>query len=235
MPLGLLLLGLVVPTAITWVYFVWLDGADPTWQKLAYFGGKTLQFSVLIVALARSRFQPIKLWLSKLTEVRARDWLWGMSSGVAIGVTIFAFYFYVLRPSGVMEQVAVQASAKLNAFGGKSIVALLCVGCFYALLHSGFEELYWRGFVFGGLKESMSFGAAAIISAVGFMAHHVLVLGRFFGYGSLWTFLCSTGIVVGGVLWAWMLTRFGSLWPAWVSHGIVDASLFLVGYHLLFV
>ncbi len=32
-----------------------------------------------------------------------------------------------------------------------------------------------------------------------------------------------------------MFRKTGSLWPAWLSHGIVDAALFFIGYHLVFV
>jgi membrane protease YdiL (CAAX protease family) len=28
---------------------------------------------------------------------------------------------------------------------------------------------------------------------------------------------------VGGVLWAWMTLRYRSLWPAWLSHTVMDA------------
>src|SRR3954449_3108723 len=37
---------LVLPTVITWVYFVWLNGADKQLQQGAYAVGKTIQFAL---------------------------------------------------------------------------------------------------------------------------------------------------------------------------------------------
>ena len=66
------------------------------------------------------------------------------------------------------------------------------------------------------------------------MAHHVIVLQAFFGY-SIHMFFLSFSIAVGGFIWAWQYERSRSLLGSWVSHLVVDAGIFLVGYHMLFV
>jgi hypothetical protein len=66
------------------------------------------------------------------------------------------------------------------------------------------------------------------------MSHHIIVLGKYFGYVSALTYLCALGAAVGGVIWAALLVRYGKLTPGWLSHAMVDASIFAVGYLLLF-
>jgi membrane protease YdiL (CAAX protease family) len=45
----------------------------------------------------------------------------------------------------------------------------------------------------------------------------------------------SLSVAGGGVVWAWLYERTGSIYPAWVSHLLVDAGLFVIGYDLVFV
>jgi membrane protease YdiL (CAAX protease family) len=67
------------------------------------------------------------------------------------------------------------------------------------------------------------------------MGHHVVILGGFFP-GHFWEIVLpfSLAIAVGGVVWAWMYERSGSLLGPWLSHLIVDVALMAVGYRLAF-
>jgi uncharacterized protein len=49
---------------------------------------------------------------------------------------------------------------------------------------------------------------------------------------SPWTWLFSLSVAVGGAFWAWLYQRTGSLYGPWLSHLLVDAAIFLVGYDL---
>ena len=75
--------------------------------------------------------------------------------------------------------------------------------------------------------------AAILISSLGFMLHHVLLLGTFFGYDAAATWVFSLAIAIGGAFWAWLYHRTNSLYPPWLSHLIVDAAIFIVGYDLV--
>ena len=44
----------------------------------------------------------------------------------------------------------------------------------------------------------------------------------------------SRNKALGGMAWSWCYVRFGSIWPAYVSHAIVDVAVFAVGWDLLF-
>jgi hypothetical protein len=72
-----------------------------------------------------------------------------------------------------------------------------------------------------------------IVSALGLTAHHVLVLGKFFGFDSAACWLFSLCVAVGGAFWAWLYERYGSLLGPWASHLLVDAAIFLIGFDLV--
>jgi membrane protease YdiL (CAAX protease family) len=42
-------------------------------------------------------------------------------------------------------------------------------------------------------------------------------------------------VAVGGAVWAWLYQRTNSVYAPWISHLVVDASLFVIGYDLFFV
>ena len=75
---------------------------------------------------------------------------------------------------------------------------------------------------------------AILISALGFAAHHVLVLSHFFGWWTVPTLLLSAAVAVGGAVWAWLYARAKSLYAPWLSHAIIDAGIFLIGYWMVF-
>lgn len=237
MPIIVLCLGMVIPTLITWIYFDLLASSSATAQKIAYAAGKLSQVGIMLLAYwlwhQRSKHSSEKQAL--LGKPVCLRWLSiGAVSGIAIGVAAIAIFQWVLLPLGVMESVKLEAKGKLQSLGADSPAVLLAIALFYSLIHSGFEEFYWRGFVFRGLKEHMSAVASVCVSSLGFMSHHVLVLGKFFGYDSIMTYLLALSIAIGGLIWATMYHRCGNLLPGWISHAIVDAAIFVIGYLLVF-
>ena len=66
------------------------------------------------------------------------------------------------------------------------------------------------------------------------MAHHVIVLARYFGWGSPMTIAFSLGVAIGGVVWAELYRRSGTLLGPWLSHALVDAAIFIIAFHLTF-
>jgi membrane protease YdiL (CAAX protease family) len=43
----------------------------------------------------------------------------------------------------------------------------------------------------------------------------------------------SSAVAVGGAFWAWLYERTGSIYSAWLSHLLIDAGIFWVGYELV--
>ena len=78
-----------------------------------------------------------------------------------------------------------------------------------------FEELIFRGLLYGTLRTRLAWPPAALASALVFALAH--------GYGAA-GFL---SVFLSGVLWAWVYERTGSLLPAILAHVINNAAVAL--------
>jgi uncharacterized protein len=219
---------LLFPTAVTWLYFIALDGAAAWLQQSAYTIGKCVQFALPAVWV---------LLVRRERTICARPLAWslvaGLVLGLAIGAAMFVLYLAVLKPSGTFEGPAAAVRAKVESFGAGSPIAFVALGVFYSAIHSLLEEYYWRWFVFGQLARGCNLPIAIAISSVGFALHHVLVLAHYFGWTSPLTWLFTVCIVIGGALWAGLYRASNSLAGSWLSHALVDAAIFAIGYQML--
>jgi CAAX protease family protein len=222
---------LALPTLVTWVYFILLNGAPARAQQTAYTVGKTIQFALPLVWV----------WLVQRERPRLRrPRIWSLVTGGAFGLLVAAgmigLYAMVLKPSGLLDKVEEAVLIKVKSFGAGNAAAFIALGVFYTAFHSLLEEYYWRWFVFGQLTRGCRLPIAIAVSSVGFAAHHVLVLGLYFGYfGPTWllTWLFSLAIVIGGSFWAWLYRAGDSLAAPWLSHACVDAAIFAIGYQMI--
>ena len=237
MPIIIIILGMAIPTVITWIYFDLLASAPAIAQKSAYALGKLSQVGIMLVAfwIWRQRQKEPKDKQSIFGKpICMRSIAGGLVSGLAIACLAILVVQWILMPLGVMETAKLAAKEKLQSLGADSPAILFTVAAFYVLLHSGFEEFYWRGFVFRGWNEHLGVALSILLSSLGFMSHHVIVLGKFFGYGSIMTYLLSLSVALGGAIWAFTYYRCGNLIPGWISHALVDAGIFFIGYQLVF-
>ncbi|MFN7627116.1 MAG: hypothetical protein ACK5PZ_09820, partial [Pirellula sp.] len=97
-PWVLLVIGLVLPTAITWVYFVALAGHASGLQQLAYGLGKGGQFLLPVIAVGvwgdwkRGMLPAIQSLKGKLR----RDWVLAIAFGFVVLLAMLGLYFAVL-------------------------------------------------------------------------------------------------------------------------------------------
>jgi CAAX protease family protein len=81
------------------------------------------------------------------------------------------------------------------------------------------EEIFFRGFMYGGLRRRLPWWAAALIAGLVFGALH-------------YTGRDSIGVVPQlaalGFILAWLYERTGSLWPPILMHGVNNALAFVV-------
>ena len=224
---SVLVLAMVYPTVLTWLYFVVLTGHEAWLQRTTYSAGKAIQFALTVV------------WIYGVLRLRptvrrptGRELLQGGAFGLAVLAAMLAAY-WSLKPYGVFITATAEVRAKVVDMQLNSVIVYAGMGVFYALFHSFLEEYYWRWFVFGGLRSRVSFAAAMCVSSLGFMAHHVIVLAIYFGWSSPLTYLFSAGVAVGGAAWAWLYERTDGLYGPWLSHLIVDAAIFLIGYDMV--
>ena len=217
---------IVLPTLVTWLYFEAF--ADrPLLAKLAFGLGKTIQFGLPLAWVLLVQRQPLALKWPQADGV-----LLGLAFGLAVGALMLGLYYFVLGPRGFFIGPADEVRQKIAEFGIKTVAGFAVMGLFYSLIHSLLEEYYWRWFVFGQIRRQMPLWPAIAISSVGFTLHHILVLARYFGWASLATWLFVAGIAIGGAAWAWLFERSKSLYGPWISHLMVDAAIFWIGFEL---
>ncbi len=222
--------GLFFPAVVTLVYFVVLAGAPRAVQQTSVVIGKGIQFGlplvwVLGVHRARLRFRPDRAGVVE-----------GAGFGLVVLAAMMALYFGWLKPAGYLSPESPVAGAvldKVQGFGVDTLWKFGTMSAFYSLVHSGLEEYYWRWFVFGQLRRLVSLKWAILVSSIGFMLHHILILGVYFGWCSPATWVFSAAVAVGGAYWAWLYQRSDSLWGPWLSHLIIDTAIFVVGYDLV--
>ena len=216
------------PTLLTWVYFILLAESAAGLQLAAKSIGMVIQIGFPL-------FWFICVQKQRLSWSRPkRDGLLiGGLLGLAIVAAMFGAYHLWLKPSGAFDSAAPSIREKIKGMGIDSTAKFAALSVFYAVLHSLLEEYYWRWFVFAQLRRVTALRPAITISALGFMAHHVIVLSVYFGWGSFLSLFFSLGVAVGGVAWAWLYHRSRSLFGPWLSHALVDAGIFLVGFELV--
>jgi membrane protease YdiL (CAAX protease family) len=224
-----ILLALVLPTIVTLAYFVVLAGSPPSLQQSVYGIGKVVQFGfpifwVFWVLGKKFRWSP---------PTRA-GLLPGLFFGLLVMAVMLLLFHGLLKPQGFFVGPDEQVRAKIVDLGLDNLYAYIATGVFYAICHSFLEEYYWRWFVYGRLRVHVSTWNAVVISSVGFMAHHIILLATYFGWSNPATYVFSFGVAIGGAVWAWIFERSGSLYGPWLSHCLVDAAIFVVGYDLAY-
>jgi membrane protease YdiL (CAAX protease family) len=221
-------LAIVYPSFLTWVYFVLLARHPAIVQQVTYSLGKAIQFGfpvLWVFALQRRRMN----W----TECRLTGAGQGIAFGVVVLIAMLALYHGYLKPRGILDSASSAVRDKVVGFDVDSPAKFVALGLFYSLGHSFLEEYYWRWFVFGELRRLVRLSVALFGSSAAFTAHHVIVVGYYFGPFTMATCLFSLAVAVGGVVWAWLYHRYGSLLGIWLSHLVVDAAIFIVGYDMV--
>jgi membrane protease YdiL (CAAX protease family) len=230
-------IALCLPTLVTLIYFQWLRHADAMVQQTAYGIGKAIQFAfpvAFVWLFYREKFvfrKHNQLPTDKSGSLN--NFHFGLVFGVAVVVLMFSCYFLLIDRTDISLRLKTMVSEKITSIGMSSVWKYTALGIFYAICHSFLEEYYWRWFVFDHLRMMISARWANLISSIGFMAHHVVLLGFFFGFDSPLAYVFSAAVGIGGVFWAWLYAREDGLFSPWISHMIVDAGIFLLGYFLV--
>lgn len=230
--LGLaLLFAMIFPSIMTWLYFQALAGGGGQINRVqqgAYVGGKFIQFAFPIVFVWFASGRVPRLERMTMSGVGL-----GLAFGLLVVGVILGVYFGFLRDSPLLASMPRTLRHKLEEFGVATPGGFLALCVFVAAIHSLLEEYYWRWFVFGRMRELLGVEGAIGLSSVGFMAHHVIVLDAYLP-DQFWSGVVpfSLGVAVGGAFWAWLYQRSGTLLGPWLSHLIIDTSLFVIGWDL---
>lgn len=229
---ALLALLLIAPIQLigTTTAMVWFP--DATWAKVAFGVAKVL----LMLA-------PV-LWLVKVEGVKPKipRWVgfpwgpgmgWAHATGAVIFVAIAVAYFTV--GAGWIDTSLMQA--KVAQMGLDNIWLYLAGALYWCTINSMLEEYFWRWFIFTRLREVLPRTAGGTAVAVGvcgllFMAHHVVALRVYFGWGV--TVVGSLGCLIGGVTWSLLYLKTKNIYTAYVSHVYADLIIFYIGWRLIF-
>jgi uncharacterized protein len=161
-----------------------------------------------------------------LTQQVKKSVVWGTLSGLLIsGLILVVFFLFKTSFSSIADNVLV----KVEDFG--IIGYFIITAILFSLLHSLFEEYFWRWFVVHGLETKLSSASAVLLGALFFAMHHYIVLSQFFPIGI--TIIFGTFVGVGGIIWSWIYNKTDSLLGPWISHIIVDGTIFLIGWMLI--
>jgi membrane protease YdiL (CAAX protease family) len=238
-----LIFAMAFPTLMTWFYFVVLARPVPltplesspsspgnTWAQIAYGVGKLIQFSFPVLYLAV--VEPKSL---RPRRPHFKGMAWGIAFGLLVGVGLVVLYLCGLQSWLAGTGAATMIRIKIEEFNAASPGRYAALAGFLAVVHSLLEEYYWRWFVFGRLRRLVPFSSAIALSSLAFMAHHIVVLGRFFP-NDFWSATVPLSLCVagGGAFWAWLYHRTGSIYAPWISHLLVDVAVMGVGYNLVF-
>ena len=227
-----LLFAMTFPTLAAWSYFLGLaeqGGERNVWQQVAYIAGKVVQFGFPLVFLG-----VVENRLPHWTRPRSRrDWPSAWASDCSSSCLMLGIYFGALARLGDTATNAGGIAAEIRAVRDGDAGTL----CGSGRVHRG------GAFVAGGILLALvrvrTFAAnpdatpAIALSSLAFMAHHVVVLYVYLP-DKFWTAALpfSLPIAVGGAVWAWLYERSGGIWSPWLSHLLVDAGIFVIGWDL---
>ncbi|HSH04477.1 MAG TPA: CPBP family intramembrane glutamic endopeptidase [Anaerolineae bacterium] len=174
-------------------------------------------------------------WLWFVDKYRPQ-WHWptkemtlvGIGLGLAINAVILGGYWllgpYLLDTTAIATMAA---EAGLN-----NLTRYIAAFLFWVTINSAIEEIIWRWFVVRQAELLTNAAGAVLIAALGFTAHHVLAMRLFFDWPM--TILASLGLIIGASLWSATYIHYRSLWPAYISHALVDIAVFGLGYIFIF-
>jgi membrane protease YdiL (CAAX protease family) len=103
---------------------------------------------------------------------------------------------------------------------------------YYALVNPIVEERWWRGAVLGpGFRSRIGARGARVLSSVGFLPHHAVVLVASYGFilGAALVF----PVLAAACLWTAWRERTGRVWLPLASHAGTDVGLALLYIVLL--
>ncbi len=222
----ILLPAMILPFLGAFVYFFGMSNTP--WAPRIYGLVKvfTLVYPLLIV-VGLERQRP---WRPKLT---LREHLRSVPMGLITGLAMFVLMgaAFAFTPWGDMFlSHTEQIRAKVAGLGIINHFIPFSIGI--CVLHSLLEEYYWRWFVYGRTRKLMARSAAHVIAGLAFALHHYVILRGYIPLG--YALFFGTFVGVGGIIWSWQYERYKSLLGAWISHALVDAIIFSIGYFILF-
>jgi membrane protease YdiL (CAAX protease family) len=185
-----------------------LTGSDGLDAQLG--GQAVLELALVAVAVGFARAKsPLPVWQALGLRKPRRGWISTAAAGYGI---YFLFVIAIVALLGQPEQsdVADRLGFDENAFAAVAAAALI------VFIVPFCEELFFRGFFFGGMRRRLPFPVAAVISALLFGAVHL-------GDANL---IAGLQLAFLGLVLATVYERTGSLWSNIAIHAVNNGIAF---------
>ncbi len=125
------LFALLLPTVVTWVYFVWAERFSASVQQATYAVAKVVQFAFPVVwVLCVQRRRP------RASRPVTRGAGWGLVFGLVIAGAMVALYRYWLESADFFAAAEGQIREKIAGMQLGEPWIFVTVGLFYSLLQS---------------------------------------------------------------------------------------------------
>lgn len=198
--------------------------------------------ATLGTALGKALYMLCKLWILVLpllwwTKIDRQRFSWsplrqgGLLVGATLGLLLSGAILAVWYLWGPQLVDVAAARAHMQTSGVAEPAVFLALALYLTFVNSLLEEYVWRWFAFLKFEALVGTRAAVLLAALAFTLHHVFVLRASFSWTV--TLLGSVGVCSGGLIWSWCYGRYRSVWPGYVSHLIVDAAIFWIGWQII--
>ncbi|MBQ1888986.1 MAG: CPBP family intramembrane metalloprotease [Firmicutes bacterium] len=149
-----------------------------------------------------------------------------LMTGGACAVILAAFF--LLR--GRLDLAGIRAS--LMSKEGLTKENCLFVFTYIIICNSFLEEVFFRGFLTGALKERMGFWRAAVLSAAFFALYHIGIVSGWFSLPVM--ALAVAGLMAAGIILQLADRSRGSLKAGWLIHAGANLVINAIGAWLIF-
>jgi hypothetical protein len=143
--------------------------------------------------------------------------LWWLPLGAAAGAYVSIIIYSLVLTSIGADAAAPKQEDLDELFESRAVLPL--AGIATVLMAPLAEEVFFRGFIFGGLIRPLGLFGAMAVSGFVFAIFHVTsveTLGVILPFGLI------------GMLFAWLYYRTGSLWPSVAAHLIFNSVSFII-------
>lgn len=210
------LLGALTAIGLMIVTTVPIAVADPNLESIAAKGGAQLMVGVALVAAALifALADAGGNLMAALRRLGFRDLAWRLIGLGALAWVIYLICALLLAPLLSPEQDDV--AKEISGDSGDAL-AMIVTGVLIIVVAPISEEVFFRGFMFAGLRRSLPLWVAALVSAGIWGSLHL-------SGGNLGV---AIQLAVFGVILALLYERSGSLWATIFAHGLNNTIAFL--------
>ena len=209
--LGIVMALLVIPAIFGGIAYVIAGDPDSDPALIAaqgFFAAGLVAVPFVVCRIEGIEHAARRLGLRSFRIVSGIGWMLA-AYGIFLGLTaVYSLIVDTQSEQQVLQEIGAETETAMLIAQGILVVGLAPIT----------EELFFRGFVFGGLRGRLSFWPAVLLSGVFFGSIHL------FG-GSL---AVIPPLAAFGVMLAWLYERTGSIWPPILMHAIQNGIAFAV-------